>query len=123
MVTNPYNQYKEQSIMTMTPEQLVVQLYEGCSKNLKHAIIHIEDKKYDNANISLQKAKKIIRYLDETLDHKYEISANLTALYDYFARQIVEANIKKDVSILNEDRKSTRLNSSHIQNSPMPSSA
>lgn len=102
MAANPYSQYKEQSLMTMTPEQLVVELFNGCSKNLNYAKIHIEEKRYDAANISLQKAKKIIRYLDESLDHKYEISQNLASLYDYFARRIVEANIKKDITILDE---------------------
>ena len=33
-ITNPYEQYKKQSIMTMTQGELVVQLFEGCSKKL-----------------------------------------------------------------------------------------
>lgn len=99
---NPYSQYKEQSLMTMTQEEQIIQLFEGCVKDLNYAKVYIEDKKYDMANTYLQKAKKIIRYLDECLDHKYEISQNLAALYDYFARRIVDANIKKDVEILDE---------------------
>lgn len=99
---NPYNQYKEQSIMTMTPGEQVVKLFEGCSKNLQYAKLYIEEKQYDKVNTYLQKAKKIVRYLDESLNHQYEISANLSALYDYFARRITDANIKKDITILDE---------------------
>lgn len=99
---NPYSQYKEQSLMTMTPEEIVVKLFEACSKNLNWAKIHIEDKNYAGANESMQKAKNIIRHLSDSLDHNYEISANLSALYEYFMWSITQANIKKDVSILDE---------------------
>lgn len=101
-MNNPYNQYKEQSIMTMTPGEQVVKLFEGCSKNLNYAKMYITEKKYDKANEHLHKAKNIVRYLDDSLNHQYEISANLSALYDYFARRITQANIKKDISILDE---------------------
>ena len=43
-----------------------------------------------------QKAQKILRYLDQTLDPQYEISGSLSALYDYFIRRLVEANLHKD---------------------------
>ncbi len=101
-INNPYNQYKEQSLMTMTPEEHIVKLFEGCSKNLNYAKIHIEDKNYAKANESLQKAKRIIRYLDECLDHQYEISANLSTLYEYFIWSITQANMHKDVKILDD---------------------
>jgi flagellar protein FliS len=86
----------------MTPGEQVVKLFEGCSKNLQYAKLYIEEKQYDKVNIYLQKAKKIIRYLDESLNHQYEISDNLSALYDYFARRITDANIKKDIEIIDE---------------------
>lgn len=100
--TNPYSQYKQNSITTMTQEEQIIKLFEGCVKNLNFAKEYIQQKRYDLANTSLQKAKKIIRYLDECLDHKYEISQNLASLYDYFARRIVDANVKKDVEIIDE---------------------
>lgn len=99
---NPYSQYKEQSIMTMTPEEIVVKLFEACSKNLNMAKIYIEDKNYAGANEKLQKAKEIIRHLEQSLDHSYEISANLASLYDYFIWSITQANIKKDIKILDD---------------------
>ena len=36
------------------------------------------------------------------MDFKYEISESLSSLYDYFIRQVMEANIKKDAALLDE---------------------
>ena len=60
--------------------------------------------KQDNAEINraLQKAQKILGHLQRTLDDHYDISKNLAALYDYFIHVVVQANVKKDVSALDE---------------------
>lgn len=100
--TNPYKQYKEQSIMTMTPGELVVQLFEGCSKKLNTAVYHIENGNREKAEEELYKAQRIINYLNASLDRRIEISNNLAALYDFFIRMIVKAKIKMDKDIINE---------------------
>lgn len=102
MAANPYMQYQEQSIMTMTQGELVVKLFEGCLKQLNSAIYFIEQKQFDKANTALQKAQRIVNYLDASLDMNYEVSENLHALYEYFARLIVRANIKKDAAPIKE---------------------
>ena len=102
MAVNPYKKYQEQSIATMTQGELLNVLYETCTKRINTAIIAIEEKKYDVANENIQKAKNIIRHLDETLDKNYEISGSLSALYDFFIYQLTTANIKKNVEMLRE---------------------
>ncbi|MBE6860362.1 MAG: flagellar export chaperone FliS [Ruminococcus sp.] len=102
MAVNPYKKYQEQSITTMTQGELLNVLYETCTKRINTAIIAIEEKKYDVANENIQKAKNIIRHLDETLDKNYEISGSLSALYDFFIYQLTTANIKKNVEMLRE---------------------
>ncbi|MGN0613879.1 MAG: flagellar export chaperone FliS [Porcipelethomonas sp.] len=99
---NPYQQYKKQSIMTMTQGELVVQLFEGCSKRLNTAVYYIENGENSKAEEQLYKAQRIINYLDASLDRNVEISANLSSLYDYFVRMIVKAKIKMDTGIINE---------------------
>lgn len=101
-VTNPYEQYKTQSIMTMTQGELVVQLFEGCSKKLNTAIYYIENGDKDKAENELYKAQRIINYLNASLDRSVEISTNLALLYDYFIRRIVKAKINMDIEIINE---------------------
>ncbi len=101
-VTNPYQQYKTQSIMTMTQGELVVQLFEGCSKKLNTAIHYIENDDKAKAEDELYKAQRIINYLNASLDRSIEISTNLALLYDYFIRRIVKAKINMDIEIIKE---------------------
>ncbi|MBR6834976.1 MAG: flagellar protein FliS, partial [Oscillospiraceae bacterium] len=76
--SNPYNNYKEQAIMTMTPGELIIVLYEECIKMLNHAVFYIEEKNDpDEADKAIRKAQRIIHYLDGILDYKYEIASNL----------------------------------------------
>ena len=102
MAVNPYQKYQQQSVNTMTQGELLNLLYETCSKRLNAGVMYIEEKRYDLANENLQKAQKIIAYLDSTLDRKYEISQNLSSLYDYFNRQIFQGNIHKDAGVIKE---------------------
>ncbi len=99
---NPYQQYKQQSIMTMTQGELVVQLFEGCSKKLNLAVHYIENNETDKADEQLYKAQRIVNYLNASLDRSVPISNELAALYDYFVRMIVKAKIRMSTEIINE---------------------
>lgn len=102
MINNPYDRYKQQSVMTMTPGEMLLKLYDETIKQLHVAISFIEEGDITKSNVALQKAQRIINYLTTTLDFKYEISNNLAALYAYFIRMIMKANVKKDTSVLKE---------------------
>ncbi|MGN0623399.1 MAG: flagellar export chaperone FliS [Oscillospiraceae bacterium] len=102
MAMNPYKKYQEQSVATMTQGEMLNLLYETCSKRLNAGVMYIEEKRYDLANENLQKAQRIITYLNNTLDRKYEISQNLSSLYDYFNEQIIKGNIHKDTAVIKE---------------------
>lgn len=105
MPKNPYQklqQYKEQAILTMTPGEQIIALYDGCLKNLNAAVMYIEDKNFEKSNEALKKAKKIVDYLRACLDMKYDIAHDLSDLYIYYSQQIFEANMKKDKDIINE---------------------
>ena len=95
-------QYQQNSIMTATPEELTLMLYNGCIKGIRLAKIGLEDKDYEKANLYLCKAQAIIRELRATLDMKYDISKNLYELYTYFLDRLIDANVKKESSILDE---------------------
>ena len=101
-VFNAYQQYQQNSVTGATPGQLTLMLYNGAIKFIKTAIISIKKKDINGTNNSIIRAQEIILYLDDTLDHQYEISKNLSSLYDYLYRRLVEANIKKDVFIIEE---------------------
>jgi flagellar protein FliS len=103
MVTNNgFNQYKESSIKTSTPEELTLMLYNGLVKFLMQAQNAIETNNIEKANNSILRAQAIIKEFQATLDMNYEVSEGLDSLYDYMYRRLIEANLKKDVSIVEE---------------------
>lgn len=102
MAYNPYNKYASQSVMTMTHGEMLTKLYEAAILNMNLAIKGISEKDIPATNLALQKAQKILNYLTVTLDRQYPISNNLAALYDFFNRQLIAANVKKDASLIRE---------------------
>ncbi len=102
MPVNPYQKYKQQSIMTMTPGELLLKLYDESINQLRQAVGALGQKQYDKANAALQKAQRIISHLNKTLVMDYEISKNLEALYDFFIYKITQANIHKDAAQIEE---------------------
>lgn len=101
MAYNPYQTYMQQTVSTMGPLQLIVSLYDKAIQELKKAIIYIDSNDMQGANNSITKVEKIVSTLNSSLKMKYKISDNLAALYDFFAGQLIEANIHKDKEILN----------------------
>ncbi len=102
MSYNPYNKYASQSVMTMTHGEMLTKLYEAAILNMNLAIRGIGEKNVADTNLALQKTQKIFNYLTVTLDRQYPISNNLAALYDFFNRQLIAANIKKDAALIKE---------------------
>lgn len=102
MAYNAYNKYASQSVMTMTHGEMLTKLYEATILNMNLAIKGISEKDIQATNVALQKAQKILNYLTVTLDRQYPVSNNLAALYDFFNRQLIAANVKKDASMIQE---------------------
>ena len=73
MDTNIANAYQRNAIMTATPPELTLMLYEGAIKFCNIAMMSIEKKDIEKANTNLKKAQAIIAELRATLDHKYEV--------------------------------------------------
>ncbi|HHW70658.1 MAG TPA: flagellar export chaperone FliS [Clostridiales bacterium] len=99
---NPYQQYEKQSVMTASPGELTLMLYNGCIKFIKMGIKYIEEGNIGEANNAIQKAQDIINELAVTLDMEYEIAEQMYLLYEYMERRLIEANISKDMGILHE---------------------
>jgi flagellar protein FliS len=100
--SNPYAAYQQQAITTMTPGEMLVALYDGALKDISFAQEAFRQKNNSAVNENLQKVQRILLYLQSTLDEKYEISGSLNTLYTYFIEQIMQANIRKDASPLDE---------------------
>lgn len=95
-------QYKENSVYTMSPEELTLMLFNGLIKFLMKAESALIEKDYEGSNNNLLRAQDIINEFVVTLDMQYEVSNGMALMYDYMLRRLVEANVKKESSIINE---------------------
>lgn len=102
MAANPYSRYQEQAVMTMTPGEMVVRLYEEVINQLNRGVSFLEAGNLSEANAALQKCQRIIKHLLATLNFRYEAAHGLSALYQFFNRRIIDGNIKKDAAPLKE---------------------
>ena len=94
--------YRQQQVMTATPEALTLMLYNGAIKFINESIEASKKKEYEKANTSCIKAQNIISEFRLTLKMEYEISKNLLALYNYAYDRLVEGNMNEDITKLEE---------------------
>ena len=94
--------YRQQQVMTATPEALTLMLYNGAIKFINESIEASKKKEYETANTSCIKAQNIISEFRLTLKMEYEISKNLLSLYNYAYDRLVEGNMKEDTSKMEE---------------------
>ena len=102
MPINAAAAYQNNKVSTATPAELTLMLYEGAIKFCNIAIIGLEDKNYEKASNNLIKVQKIITHLRSTLDYKYSIAQDFENIYQYIYDLLLQANMKKDVNILND---------------------
>ena len=77
-------------------------LYTGLIKYILQTQSAILENDLEKANNCCIKAQNIIRYFQSTLDIKYELSTQLSLLYDFMHQRLIDANISKDNGILTE---------------------
>lgn len=79
-----YEQYKEQSINSMTKGEQLILLFDEAVKSLVKSEIAIKESNYELLDASVQKATDIVKYLIEILDRSIPISQELYRMYDFF---------------------------------------
>ena len=97
-----YEQYKEQSINTMTKGEQLVLLFDEVVKNLKKSEIAIETKNYELLDVSIQKATDIVRYLISILDRSIPISNELYRMYDFFLYEFNRNKAGRNAEVIEE---------------------
>ena len=99
---NAYSQYSNSKVLTASPGELVLMLYEGAIKFCNMAIIAMEHNDVNKVHNNIVKAERIIDHLRTTLDMKYPVAQDFERIYVYLSKRLVEANIQKDKEILEE---------------------
>lgn len=103
-----YAAYNNNKILTASPAELTLMLYDGAIKFVNIAIAAVEKKDIEKAHKNIMKAENIIREFQATLNHKYPVAKDFDAVYSYLIQRLREANMKKDLEILEEVLKHLR---------------
>ncbi|MCH5262958.1 MAG: flagellar export chaperone FliS [Lachnospiraceae bacterium] len=101
-VQNPYEEYQRNKILTASPAEITLMLYEGAIKFCNVAIMAIEQNDMEKAHTNIMKTQRIVEEFRNTLDRKYQVAEEFDKIYVYVLQRLFEANIKKDKEILEE---------------------
>ena len=101
---NPYEEYTKVNVNTADQRQLILMLYDGALRYMKKASVKIEQADIEGAHNYLVRSREIVAELLATLrpEKGGEIGQNLKKLYTYVFNRLVEANLRKDVEIIEE---------------------
>jgi len=99
---NPTRAYREQSVLTATPGQLVVMLYDGCLRFLAQAAFAMREGDVREAGMRLSRAEAIVAELLATLDVEQggAIASRLQGIYTFCNRQLVQARLERDADAI-----------------------
>jgi flagellar secretion chaperone FliS len=96
--------YLRTKVLTATPEQLQLMLYDGAIRFAEQAKIALEKKNFEESHTSLIRVQKILTELTTSLRHDTypELCGKLASLYNYAYRKLIRANTAHDIAALNE---------------------
>ena len=104
MNSRGYQQYKEQTLNTMTQAELLLLLLDELVKRLLRGDMALEESNYPLFEASIERCIDIVRYLDDTLDNRYPVSSQLHRLYDFFCYDLNRVMIGRNKSELDRLR-------------------
>lgn len=98
------NPYLRTKIMTASPEELRLMLYDGAIKFGGQARAALEKKDYEESYNCLMRAQKIVLELSTSLNHEVDpaLCEKMSALYTFIYRKLVDANMQRDPAPLDE---------------------
>lgn len=99
---NAYAQYNNSKVLTASPAELTLMLYDGAIRFCNVAEVAVEAKDVQKAHNNIIKVQRIVDYLRQTLDMKYPVAEDFERIYCYLSDRLIQANIKKDLEILKE---------------------
>lgn len=102
---NPYlKQYQKNEVETASPEKILILLYDGAIQFLNKAKIAMEQKNIPEIHNNIMGCESILLEFINTIDLENggEFAIRLQALYQYFYNTLVQANMKKDVTKIDE---------------------
>jgi flagellar secretion chaperone FliS len=104
MNANVAQNYLRTKVLTATPEQLQLMLYDGAIRFGEQGRIALQERRFEDSYRLISKVQKIITELSITLKPEVapEICKKLSALYTFVYKKLIEANVDHTVASLDE---------------------
>src|SRR5215210_7289104 len=104
MNANVAQNYLRTKVLTATPEQLQLMLYDGAIRFGEQARLALQERRFEESYRLISKTQKIITELSVTLkpDVAPEMCKKLLALYNFVYRKLIEANVEHEVASMDE---------------------
>ena len=99
---NGYAQYNNSKILTASPAELTLMLYDGAIKFANIAVMGMEQNDIQKAHNNIIRVQRIIEEFRNSLDRKYPVAEDFDRIYVYLLKRLYEANVKKDKEIMEE---------------------
>ncbi len=98
------NAYRESAVLTASPAQLVVMLYDGAGKFLRQAVVMYEHGEKVKASNAIGRAQAIVEELFATLDVERggEIASRLQGIYVFCLSELADARVEASPDRLHE---------------------
>lgn len=96
-MANASDEYLRNAVMTATPEQLHLMLYDGAIRFARQGINGVSRKNWEEAFVGFSRAQKIILELINSLNYEVdrELCSRMAGLYNFIYRKLVEASVEK----------------------------
>lgn len=104
MTPQAANQYLRTKVLTATPEQLQMMLFDGALVFCEQARLALMAKNFEQSHDLISRVQKILLELSCSLKHDVlpDLCGKLAALYNYAYRKLIEANVRHDLSSLDQ---------------------
>ena len=106
MTPNPQAaaQYLRTKVLTATPEQLQMMLYDGALRFGEQAKVALREKKYGESHTLITKVQRILSELSGSLKHRTfpDLCGKLSSLYNFAFKQLIKANLDHDLAALED---------------------
>jgi len=102
--TATINPYLRNQVLTASPEQLRLMLYDGALRFMRAGKVGLAEKNFDISYTNLSKAQKIVLELSNSLKPEImpELCQKLSALYTYIYRLLIDANMQRTTPPVDE---------------------
>ncbi len=105
------NSYLRDAVMTATPEQLQLMLYDGAIRFATQGRDALEAKDHEQSYEKLSRAQAIVLEMERGLrpEVNAELCERMAAIYGFIYRKLVEGSINKDTTDIDDALKILRM--------------